>query len=91
MKKSHFSIPLICTMILLMLTAFVPGEESAPPLPAYLDTNYSFEEPAADLVSRLTMEEKQSLIGNSMAPVPRLGINIYNVWGEALHGLVGMF
>ena len=41
--------------------------------PIYLDTSYSFEERATDLVSRLTLEEKQSLLGNNMAAVPRLG------------------
>ena len=61
------------------------------PKPLYLDTSYSFEERAADLVSRLTIEEKQSLLGNTMAAVPRLGINTYYVWGEALHGVVPMF
>lgn len=59
--------------------------------PVYLDTAFSFEERAVDLVSRLTIEEKQSLLGNSMSAVPRLGINSYNVWGEALHGVVSMF
>ena len=37
--------------------------------PIYLNTSYSFEERAVDLVSRLTLEEKQSLIGNSMAAI----------------------
>jgi beta-glucosidase len=59
--------------------------------PVYLDTAYSFEERAADLVSRFTIEEKQSLLGNTMAAVPRLGVNTYYVWGEALHGVVPMF
>jgi beta-glucosidase-like glycosyl hydrolase len=59
--------------------------------PVYLDTRYSFEERAADLVSRFTIEEKQSLLGNTMAAVPRLGVNTYYVWGEALHGVVPMF
>jgi len=68
----------------------MPGSESSKK-PVYLNTAYSFEERAADLVSRMTLEEKQSLLGNSMAAVPRLGINVYNVWGEALHGVVGMF
>lgn len=72
------------------IMAFMPGSES-PKKPIYLNTAYSFEERAADLVSRMTSEEKQSLLGNSMAAVPRLGINVYNVWGEALHGVVGMF
>lgn len=58
-------------------------------VPIYLNTAYSFEERAADLVSRLTLEEKQALLGNTMSPVPRLGINKYDVWGEALHGVVG--
>jgi beta-glucosidase len=72
------------------IVAFIPGSDSSKK-PIYLNTAYSFEERAADLVSRLTPEEKQSLLGNSMAAVPRLGINAYNVWGEALHGVVGMF
>lgn len=57
-------------------------------LPIYLDTAYSFEERAADLVSRLTLEEKQSLLGNNMAAIPRLGVKGYNVWSEALHGVL---
>lgn len=72
------------------VTAFMPVGDSTKK-PVYLNTSYSFEERAADLVSRMTPEEKQSLLGNSMAAVPRLGINTYNVWGEALHGVVGMF
>jgi beta-glucosidase len=57
--------------------------------PIYLNTTYSFEERAADLISRFTLEEKESLIGNNMAAVPRLGINAFNVWSEALHGVMG--
>lgn len=59
--------------------------------PIYLNTSYSFEERAADIVSRLTLEEKESLIGNNMTAVPRLGINAFNVWSEALHGVMGRF
>ena len=57
--------------------------------PIYLDTAYSFKERAADLVSRMTLEEKQSQLGNTMPPIPRLGVNKYDVWGEALHGVMG--
>lgn len=74
-----------------VLFSFKPGG-SYPPVtttPIYLNTNYSFEERAVDLVSRLTLEEKESLLGNSMAAVPRLGIKAYNVWSEALHGILG--
>jgi beta-glucosidase-like glycosyl hydrolase len=68
--------------------AFVPVSEGAKK-PIYLNTAYSFKERAADLVSRMTPEEKQSQLGNTMPPIPRLGVNGYNVWGEALHGVMG--
>lgn len=68
--------------------AFIPGSENAKK-PIYLNTAYSFKERAADLVSRMTPEEKQSQLGNTMPPIPRLGINKYDVWGEALHGVMG--
>ena len=63
----------------------VAAQES---VPVYKNTNYSFQERAVDLVSRLTLEEKQALLGNNMAAVPRLGIKQYNVWSEALHGVL---
>jgi beta-glucosidase len=77
--------------IIFLLSANKTGEPANQPLknPIYLNTAYSFDERAADLVSRLTLEEKESLLGNNMAAVPRLGINAFNVWGEALHGVMG--
>ena len=77
-------------LILFGLTcmAFMPGGNNAK-VPIYLNTAYSFQERAADLVSRMTLEEKQSQLGNTMPPIPRLGVNHYDVWGEALHGVVG--
>jgi beta-glucosidase len=91
MKMNSFPVSLLYLISIMMLTAFIPGERPASVVPVYLDTSYSFEERATDLVSRLTIEEKQTLLGNTMAAVPRLGINAYNVWGEALHGVVRMF
>jgi beta-glucosidase len=70
------------------IMAFMPGSENAKK-PVYLNTTYSFRERAADLISRMTPEEKQSQLGNTMPPIPRLGIKKYDVWGEALHGIMG--
>ena len=70
------------------LVAFLPGTAKAQ-LPIYLNPSYSFRERAADLVSRMTIEEKQSQLGNTMPPIPRLGVKKYDVWGEALHGVMG--
>jgi beta-glucosidase len=55
--------------------------------PIYRDTSKSFEERAADLVSRMTLEEKVSQVQNNAAGIPRLDIPPYEWWNEALHGV----
>ncbi len=46
-----------------------------------------FDLRAADLVSRLTLEEKISQMVHHAAGVERLGIPEYNWWNECLHGV----
>ncbi len=53
----------------------------------YLNTNLSFEERTADLVSRMTLEEKISQLGNKAAAIPRLGVSAYQYWREGIHGV----
>ena len=53
----------------------------------YQNTSLPPEERAADLVQRLTLEEKVSLMQNNSSAVSRLGIKPYNWWNEALHGV----
>jgi beta-glucosidase len=56
--------------------------------PIYLDTHYSFAERAADLVSRMTLQEKVGQLSTSSAPaIPRLGVQQYTYWSEGQHGL----
>jgi len=55
--------------------------------PAYLDTSLTFEERAADLVSRMTLDEKFGQLGRTTVAVPRLGVARYDFWNEALHGI----
>ena len=74
----------ILSFLLLLISPLVTEDKT----PIYQNTNYSYEERAVDLVSRLTLEEKESLLGNNMAAVPRLGVRQYNVWSEALHGVL---
>ncbi|KAF9607260.1 hypothetical protein IFM89_033467 [Coptis chinensis] len=45
------------------------------------------QERVKDLIGRLTLQEKISLLVNNAAPVPRLGIKGYEWWSEALHGV----
>jgi len=75
-------------MFSLLLISSMNSDVRTVSLPIYLNTAYSFEERAADLVSRFTLEEKQGLLGNSMVAVPRLGVKAYNLWSEALHGVL---
>ncbi|WP_167607988.1 glycoside hydrolase family 3 C-terminal domain-containing protein [Maribellus sediminis] len=82
------STSLILILFSLLALAFIPQSQIAKQ-PIYLNTAYSFKERAIDLVSRMTPEEKQSQLGNTMPPIPRLGVNHYDVWGEALHGIMG--
>jgi len=55
--------------------------------PIYRDMSKPLDERVRDLVSKLTLEEKVSLLGYNSKAVPRLGIPAYNWWNEGLHGV----
>lgn len=62
--------------------------EPAPAGPVvYTDANRPLEERVRDLVSRLTIAEKASLLIDKAPAVERLGIPKYDAWNEALHGV----
>lgn len=56
----------------------------------FQDPSLSFEERAADLVSRMTLEEKLQQFGSNNPAIPRLGVAHYNYWRECLHGVARM-
>ena len=53
----------------------------------YLDKTLSPEQRAEDLLGRLTLQEKASLMDYNSKAIERLGIPAYNWWNEALHGV----
>ena len=53
----------------------------------YQDPNLSSEQRAADLISRLTLAEKASLMKNTSPAIQRLGIPQFDWWNEVLHGV----
>ena len=55
--------------------------------PAYQNPALAPEKRAADLVSRMTLEEKVSQMQNNATAIPRLGVPAYGWWNEALHGV----
>jgi beta-glucosidase len=73
--------------VLLTVPGIAAPMKSAPSEPAYLDPSQPVDVRARDLVARLTLEEKASLMENTSPGVPRLGIPRYNWWNEALHGV----
>jgi len=82
---------LLALTLLLVASASVAQQGSTPQgtsaEPAYKNADLNFERRAADLVSRMTLEEKVSQIGHTADAVPRLGIPEYNWWNEGLHGV----
>jgi beta-glucosidase len=64
--------------------AQVPQADGRAP---YLDPGLSLDLRVADLVSRMTLEEKVSQMMNAAPAIPRLGVPEYDWWNEALHGV----
>jgi beta-glucosidase len=55
--------------------------------PGYQDASLTIDQRAADLISRMTLEEKISQMMNAAEPIDRLGIPAYDWWNETLHGV----
>jgi beta-glucosidase len=74
---------IICLLALAMAPAFCFAQQT----PLYKDATQPLDIRINDLISKLTPEEKVSLLGYQSKAVPRLGIPAYNWWNEALHGV----
>lgn len=77
--------------LFILFCALIPGLSH---LYAQSTYEYPFRNPGlpldarvADLIGRLSLEEKVSLMPHAAAGIPRLGIPEYNWWSEALHGV----
>ena len=68
-----------------MIASQVHAQNAEPP--AYLNPSLPAEQRAADLVRRMTVEEKVTQLVNQSRAIPRLNIPEYNWWSEALHGV----
>jgi beta-glucosidase len=53
----------------------------------FQNTQLSAAQRADDLLARLTLEEKVSLMMDSSPAIPRLSIPQFQWWNEALHGV----
>ena len=76
----------LCMMAVLLSAAIQTAGQQLP----YQNPNLSAKERAADLCSRLTIEEKAMLMLDESPAIPRLGIKRFFWWSEALHGAANM-
>ena len=70
---------------LLVCCGTVRGQETKKPM--YLDPALPAEQRAADLVHRMTLEEKATQLVNQARAIPRLNVPAYDWWSESLHGV----
>ena len=84
MKTFRFMASVLIAFALPICTALAQDTASFP----YMDPKLSPEERAADLVHRMTVEEKASQLVNQARAIPRLSVPAYDWWSEALHGVI---
>ena len=63
--------------------------QPAPPPAQASSVRVEADKLAADLVAKLTIEEKVGQLVNTAPAIPRLHIPAYNWWTESLHGAIG--
>ena len=73
-------------IVVLLAACFGVSIANAQLLP-YQDATLSAGQRADDLLSRLTLDEKVSLMMNNSPAIERLGVPEFNWWNEALHGI----
>ena len=78
----------LCFSLIALIGAQLFAQTAPTSQPAYLDPTLPVEVRVADLVSRMTLEEKASQVVHQAKAIPRLGIPTYNWWSEALHGVI---
>jgi beta-glucosidase len=83
MQKTIRRIVLAIIVLLSMCSLWSQNTEQ----PAYLNPALPAEQRAADLVHRMTVEEKVTQLVNQARAIPRLKVPDYDWWSEASHGI----
>ncbi len=76
---------MLTLLVVLLSVAGLDAQKSDNP--DYLNPSLPAEKRAADLVHRMTVEEKVSQLVNQSRAIPRLNVPDYDWWSEALHGV----
>ena len=84
---NRFGLRIVAAGLACCGAAWMAGAQNATK-PAYLDPSLPAEQRAADLVGRMTLEEKATQLVNQARAIPRLNVPAYDWWSEALHGVL---
>ncbi len=79
----------LIALILTVPTAAIGGAvQATSKTPPYLDPTQPIDKRVEDLVSRMTLEEKASLMFHGAPEIERLGVPEFHGWNQCLHGVV---
>ncbi|MET8139772.1 glycoside hydrolase family 3 C-terminal domain-containing protein [Sphaerisporangium sp. NPDC005288] len=79
--------PLLFAAVLGLLTTLLAAPAAAAEDPPFRDPSLPLNQRVDDLLGRLTLDEKISLLHQSQAAIPRLGVRYHKNGTEALHGV----
>lgn len=86
-RAHHFTIAAALAALACHGGGPVASPTPAPAALPFLNLDLPIETRVADLIGRMTLEEKAGQLGNAAPAIPRLGIPAYDWWNEALHGV----
>src|SRR5262245_12585309 len=82
-KQTMKRVGLVILALIISLPLVVSGQ-----LPVYLDPSQPIDKRIDDLIPRLTLAEKGSLLSTTAPAIDRLKIPAMNGWNQSLHGIV---
>jgi len=74
-------------VVLITTLSFSCARAQTGDLLPFQDPHLSAQQRAADLVGRMTLDEKAAQLEDWATAIPRLGVPDYQTWSEALHGV----
>ncbi len=80
--KQIFSVVALACSLCVALPPSASGQDHR-----FLNPSLTPKERAAEIVARLTLEEKAAQMLNNAPAIERLGVPAYNWWNECLHGV----
>lgn len=86
-NHKYLHLAALCNILLIICSYNGTAKEPEVHHYPFRDINLSIDDRINDLIGRLTLEEKVSMMMYDSPPIKRLGIPRYNWWNESLHGV----